>query len=392
MKKLLLSFFFFSSAFANQTFLIDPYYSPYMGSSNLLLGMESLIKLDDYAFPNKEEESIGKRWAELASFGALSILTTTAQHEVFGHGYRLRELGISPSGYSVTLWGGSTRFYLNDDFLVGNLLAVDVAGLEAESILANKTKMQWMGKGSIDGRSSLTYFLSQQSLFFYTLTTQLGRLKGSTPSDGNDVESYISLLNSVYPNSHIKMSDLTLWSIFNWLDPMSIYAWISWSHYIDEGTPWIFPSFQIGENVRYLPNIKIGYAPYAPESYFENFFSIDSRPLYFYLKGGKRSYGVGFAFEELLRFKKGSLGLHLDGWSQRKFVSKTTITEHNDGISPEAPKGRVLGLAASLTSRIQLYSSFNLFLEIGGKTKGYLPGYTLSSGLVIRGGITLTNY
>jgi hypothetical protein len=58
----------------------------------------------------------------------------------------------------------------------------------------------------------------------------------------------------------------------------------------------------------------------------------------------------------------------------------------------EAPSGMVWGGAASITSKIKLFSSLNLFLELGSKTKGYLPGYALSEGLVIRGGITLANY
>lgn len=392
--KLFFCVFFIVPIFADQIMLVDPYYSPYTGANDLLFAEWGLTKLEDYIHPDQGDStvSIMGRGLEQVIWASLNQVTSITQHEVFGHGYRLRELGVTPKKYVINLSGGSTYFRVKDSFLAGNMQAVVVAGLEAESILARTAKMDWMQKGSIDGRLAMTYFDAQQSLFFYTLITHLGRLEDNVRMPGNDVDAYEDLLNAIYPSSHMTIGQLSLWSAFNWLDPMTFYSLFSWFYYIAEGKPWAFPTIKLGEKIRYLPNVKIGYAPYGPEAYLENFFSIDSHPLYFYLKGGQRSAGTGLFYDYLIEKKQVSFGLHVDGWIQSHYISSGTVGDLDDGRSVAAPGGKVWGIAASIISRIRLYSSLRLFCELGGKTAGYLPGYSLSGGLVIRGGITLCDY
>lgn len=395
MYKFLLCWFFSVSIFADQTLLVDPYFSPYTGANDLFFVEWGLTKLEDYLYPkNKSDDtfSIIGRGVEQVAWATLNQVTSTTQHEVFGHGYRLRELGVTPEKYEITLSGGATYFNVSDSFLIGNMQAVVIAGLEAEAILAETIKMNWMQKGSIDGRLAMTYFQAQQSVFFYTLITHLGRLKDNTRTPGNDVDAYEDFLNAIYPSSHITIGNLTVWSAFNWLDPMTFYSLFSWFYYIAEGKPWDFPSFHLGEKIRYLPNVKIGYAPYGPEAYLENFFSIDNHPLYFYVKGGQRSLGTGLYYDHIIEKNRITLGLHTDGWVQSPYISSGTLGDFEEGKSVAAPSGKVWGISASVISRIRLYSSLQLFCELGGKTAGYLPGYSLSGGLVIRGGLTLCDY
>ena len=42
-----------------------------------------------------------------------------------------------------------------------------------------------------------------------------------------------------------------------------------------------------------------------------------------------------------------------------------------------------------MTGRLNFYKSASLFAEIGGKTKGYLPGYQLGAGVVARIGLAI---
>lgn len=394
MHKLIPFVFLIGPLFADQTLLIDPYFSPYTGANDLLFAEWGLTKLEDCFYSNQDDStlSIIGRGVEAVAWASLNQVVSITQHEVFGHGYRLRELGITPSKYEISLSGGATYFHVKDSFLAGNMQAVVVAGLEAESILARIAKMNWMQKGSIDGRLAMTYFQAQQSSFFYTVSTHLGRLKDNVKMPGNDIDAYEDFLNAIYPSSHMTIGQLTLWSAFNWLDPMTFYSLFSWFYYIAEGKAWDFPTIKLGEKIEYLPNVKIGYAPYGPEAYLENFFKINSRPLYFYVKGGQRSLGTGLFYDHLIEKKELSFGLHMDGWVQSRYLSSGTIEDFSKGRSVAAPGGKVWGLALSLVSQVRLFSALQLFCEIGGKTSGYLPGYSLSGGLVIRGGLTLCDY
>jgi len=378
---------------ATQTVMVDPHFSPYSGAANLMTAQDLLIMGEDRLFPGGGRDSTAKVWGRAAEqilfWSQLNTMTSVAQHEIFGHGYRLRELGVTPKKYTVTPWGGATYFDVKGSFKVGDMMAVVVAGLEAEAILARDLKMEWMHRGEIDGRLAMTYTQAEQSLFWYTLITQLGRLNNDEISEGNDIDAYIKLQNASYINDDLTMGQLTRWSIFNWLDPMTFYSYYAFFYYIAEGRAWNFPMISLGENIRYLPNAKIAYAPYAPEAYLENFFTIHGEPIYFYFKGGKRSFGTGFAYDHFFQGKRGTVGFRFDGWNQGVFVTPATLEELDEtgeAYRPSLNKRR-WGAALSVTSTLNLNRSIALYTEFGGKTSGYLPGYGLDKEVVGRIGL-----
>ncbi|NGX50556.1 MAG: hypothetical protein K1060chlam2_00402 [Chlamydiae bacterium] len=395
MRSLLFLLFFTATACASQKILYDRHFSPYAGSADLLFAQELLIWGEDALFDGSGRDTTTKVWGRAAEqllfWYNINLLASITQHEIFGHGYRLRELGVTPEKYQVTPWGGYTAFEVNDSFLMGELLAVDVAGLEAEGVIARDLKMQWIRRGEIDGRLGALYTQAEQSLFWYTLITQLGRLKGEEALEGNDVESYIAHHNASYPDHALTIGELTRWSVFNWLDPMTFYAYFAFFYYIAEGKSWSFPMIPLGDDLHYLPNIRIAYAPYSPEAYLENFFSIRGEPLYFYIKGGRKSFGVGVAYNRLIAGERGELGLRFDGWNQRVFLSSATVGDFLDGESVFRPvlERRRWGAAASLTMRLNLFSKVGLYSELGWKTSGYLSGYGLKKEVVGRVGITI---
>lgn len=398
-----LLFFITLSAFAQHTVMVDPYFSPYSGSANLLFVQELLIQGEDALFKNvgnrnSTKKVWGRTFEQLLFWYPINGLADVVQHEIFGHGYRFRELGYTPKKYKFSFsylsWGGATYFPDQevDSMQVGKMIAVVVAGLEAESIMARDLKMHWLAEGKIDGRISSCYTQAQQSLFWYTLITHLGKLKGDVPS-GNDIQAYMFYHNHSYRNGELTRGKLLRWASFNWLDPMTFYAYYSFFYYMAEGKPWNFPMISLGENLRYLPNIKIGYAPYAPEAYLENFFLYQNHPLYFYFKGGARSFGCGMAYDYLYTNRRGSVGFRFDGWNQSVFNTSVTIEElENTGSAfrPSLNKRR-WGAALSFTGKLNLFSKIALFGELGGKTSGYLPGYALNRALTARFGLTFGN-
>lgn len=383
--------------YSSQTIVYDIDFSPYSGSYNLLLGESALLAYRD-CFGTKDEENttlkiVGRVLEQGFVWDIINATTTVVQHEVFGHGYRLRSLNQKIFGYEIAPYEGGTFFQLDPSFKVGELLAVDVAGLEAEAILARRVKLHWISKGSIDGRLSTLYTGAEQSLFWYTLLTK-GQIDGGEEiAEGNDVKAYIDLLNAYYPDSDLTIGDLTRIAFINWADPMTFYAYFSWIYYVSLGKSWTFPMIRITDKIKYLPNALIGYAPYGVEGYFENFFSIEGRPLYIYFKGGKRSFGFGSEYHYLLTSSKGALGGKFDVWNQNRFLTSATIEDLAEGkdISSPALNTRTWGMAASLISRFYVSTNFGFFAELGGKTAGYLPGYSLSGGLVLRVGLSVKN-
>ena len=363
-----------TSAVATQTVMVDPYFSPYSGSANISTVENLLIMGEDQLFPSRGRNSTLKVWGRCAEqfllWNHIGMIASTAQHEIFGHGYRLRELGYPPNKYEVTPFGGATYFTVYDSFKVGEMLAVVVAGLEAEAIFSRDLKMEWMKRGEIDGRLSSTYTQAHHSVFWYTLITHLGRLNGENIKSGNDVDGYLQLQNASYIHDTLTMGQLTRWTIFNWLDPMTFYSGYAFIYYIAEGKPWKFPMIPIGENIRYLPNIKIEYAPYAPEAYLENFFVCNGNPLYIYLKGGKRSVGLGLSYDHLLGDQKGSMGFRFDGWNQREFISSATLRDLNETEYAYRKEldDRSWGAALSMRAKLYLNQNIDLFVELGGKT------------------------
>lgn len=378
---------------AEEMVVVDPYFSPYAGAPDLLTAHKGLELVSDHFQKDRKDTTMrvfSRAIEQILVWEPVNLTSSVIQHEVFGHGYRLRELGVKPNGYLIAPgWGWTSFEFDEDEFLLGEMLAVSVAGLEAEGILAQRMKMRFIGDGCIDGRLATLYTQAEQSLFWYTVITQLGRLRGETPDEGNDIDGYLELHNAAYPSQDLSIGELTTWAAFNWLDPMTFYAFFSWFYYIAEGCPLKFPMIPLSDSVRYLPNVRIGYAPYAPEAYLENYFQIDCKPLYFYLKGGPSSMGLGFSYDHLFCGDWGRIGLHFDAWRHETFMTAATMGDFLEWRNTAFPKEYVVGGALTLTAKFQLFKCVSLFLEGGGKTKGYLPGTQLDSGGIARIGIVI---
>lgn len=384
-----------SLAHANNTVLVDQYFSPYAGAANLLTAQNLLIQGTDALMQTKEPQSTtgwsitGRVFEQSLIWFPIGNLVAVTQHEVFGHGYRLRELGFTPTAYSISPFSGGTNFSAPGSTQAGKITAITVAGLEGEAVMAHDMKMAWLRSGEIDGRTAATYTQAAQSVFWYTLITK--QENTSTDSlNSNDVASYIYQLNKTYPGNHYSANSLYRTSTYNLADPMTYYAYYAFFYYMGTGQSWKFPMITIKDNIKYLPNLRVGYAPYAPETYFENFFLINGEPLYIYAKGGSRSYGAGAAYDKLWTYSKGNVGFKFDFWNQHQYLTSAT---YNDLLSSTGTaystqlKQRLWGAALSATGTMKMTHKVDLYGELGVKSSGYLPGYSLGNEIVARIGL-----
>lgn len=379
MKKILLTFFIPAFLLAGNTLVVDENLSPIAGAYDILYFHDSLCYWEDELLGEENKTNWIYRFGrlgELFLWNSLNTMISIGQHEFFGHGYRLRNAGAFGIKYKIGTRGGYTRppknFFVNKETAV----AIAAGGLEAEAILAHQMKKEWMQKRCIDGRQASLYAQAAHSLFWYTLGTVLSK---NEPSEGNDIILYLRGLHKLYPDYDISIHDVVDLTWFTWLDPMTFFAYYSMWHYISKGVPWRYPMIKISSRVEYLPNMRLGYGLYGPEIYFENYFLVGKSPFYLYIKRGDQVVGVGIEYDHLLPWQDLSFGIRLDGWRH---------TEEREVLHDGMPSEKV-GFAGSLICRTNIAASLGLFVEAGAKTDGYLPGYPLKQGVVLRFGLRL---
>ena len=264
--------------------LIDKDFSPVAMSQTLISGNYGFISLfgdnKDLTTPLKVLKGVG----ELSLSFLTSNVTLLLQHEVFGHGYRIRDIGskhveLADPAYSFDFLGGTgmTSFWRYPSLTVGQKLSIDIAGLEGEEILARDLKMKWLENQNVDARTALLYIRTR-------LATNLYAWLGSEESS-DDINNYLKGLNILYPTYPMSRSTLNRKLLWNLADPFLLYSILSIGKYLIEGKSLTPPliNFKV---LRWLPNLKVELAPYGLEYYLENYFIQNKKAFYIYAKMG----------------------------------------------------------------------------------------------------------
>ena len=222
--------------FANREskFIIDPKFSPYISSEDFITGYDLIERFDDKFVepkfaPNNWKCKIARASIYLLFWSPLSEYTITANHEVFGHGYRIRDIGrkyakvkkyrvYAPFPYAYG--GGYTMYNYNNNLTTSLQSAISIAGTESSSVFANRLILSWLANGKkLDGREFSLYTNSRHDLTNYILMTT------SKDSDGHDISTYIKMLNLTYPSDTLHRDDLKLAATVNLLDPFTFYSY-----------------------------------------------------------------------------------------------------------------------------------------------------------------------
>lgn len=387
--------------------LVDPHASPFMGSEWILTLHKSLEVREDAILPPPPKRGFFPglgRMAELGLFwGPLNIFADTVQHEVFGHGYRVRTLSDAkvvkysfgwPPPYGAG--GGSTSWASSTCVTIGQLQAVNIAGLEAENILARELKLKWIAEGAIEPRSSFLYNFAKLSPVIYSFSQPSYDIDELPVFQSHDIVAYLNTLDVLYPHDFLSLKALREAVLYNLLDPMLYYNIGAEWYYIFTGKKLKIPMIHIGK-LAWLPNISVQLAPYGLEYYLENYFLYKEAPFYTYIKGGAYSgmeyFGTGLRYDEMFSHENFSVGIRIDGWYQPNFLVDWTLEELSDHVRPLSSIVSSMtckwGVAASLVSRWRIRDTLTFFYsDLGYKTKGYLPGFSLQSSPVIRAGLS----
>lgn len=391
--------------FLSAELLVDNDFSPYMGSADLYFALETVQKAEDWLIPEGASErrptlSQFGRLGELVAYWFLNAYLDVAQHEIFGHGYRIRSLGKKKATvlqYIVSWSGGATGFEFSPNLTTGEFNAISGAGLEAEMIFSDYVKHKWIDKGYVDARQGALYNLGRLSPISYALIDRNSKIVPSTDVlEGHDIKSYAAGLNLLYPGLGMTQTKILQYSLLNLVDPTIYNTYWSYFRYFIWGknaSLWHIPFGQY----KYLPYLTMDLAPYGPETAIMNILKGEGRSFTFYVKGGRMMTtgygGFGIKVDPLIENHQASLGFIFDFWAQPNFLKTPSISKWMKDTPQETPiSGHTVGSHLGALVRVNLTKSkdYQFLLQGGYKTGGYLPGYSLSPSPYGRVGMRLT--
>lgn len=317
---------------------------------------------------------------------------TVFQHEVFGHGARLREYGFTKNRFYVGFPnGGGTAWYgIAPENRIKSLeeeIMIRLGGNESTMLLSSKIRNNWVQSGTIDIREAFLYARSFIGTSAYIRNTDV---ETATPS--NDIYSYykrVNQLNNVdLDETPFTIDYLKKRALINYLNPLQYYAiYTLVKDYIILGKEEVrLPMIPIGR-FQYLPLIRMGFTPFGTEMYIENFIRTDKSLNTIYLRIGDGIfhdfYGLGLKKTNILLKNRLKIDGEFDVWKQPKMdLGGETIQSVKAGV----------GAAVKLGLGIKLFDSPNaswFYGVFGYKSPGYLEGEFLKEGFFSRIGLML---
>lgn len=406
-----------SSPFDSFQFLCDRHFSPHAGGENLLSLHRGLERLEERS-PLKDQRGflpgLARASELILGWMPINYLTMVVQHEVFGHGYRVRDLGkgvASVSKYSFNVPppfgpGGAATYFIFKTMPSPTQSAVIAAGgVEATGILAHQLRMQWLDTGILPAQEASLYSFSQHDISHY-----ISSLHTSDPlfgeNTGHDIKSYLNFLHLSYPAGSLSIKELKRMSKIGYFDPFTYLASYSWIKHIITGQEIAIPMFTFGP-VAYLPSARLTLSPFGPQYTLDNYFKYHDVPTYVYVKEGRFAensfWGIGLFNASLFSHKAHAFGVRLDVWHQPKILNFKTWEKAFTGFlqkeipdlfseeelrhTPSMKPMRTLrfgGAGALIYNYAFFPDRLAMHIELGYKSSGYLSGESLREGLLAR--------
>lgn len=316
------------------------------------------------------------------------MLADLIQHEVFGHGARLREFGDDHATYELHLFPpygtGHGVTFSAIDVSQDERSAIDIAGIEAEGLLAQEIRLRSLESGFINYRDANLYFVGRLALTTYALRTHDLYAAG-----GNDIAGYISLVRE--RNPHVTLANIQANSLLNLADPLTL-AWFYQYFYRylycgEAETP--VPMLHVA-GIQYLPGFRVALTPFGYDYYLENMVVHANKVLVVSIGIGTADQGtsaiVKISAPNAWSNRLWTFGMDLDAWRQPPLDISSTLTS----LYATVPM-RTWDLGGLATANISYHvsSTFGLLLKGGYKTQGFVEGEALAAGPIIRAGIEL---
>jgi len=379
---------------------MDENLSSIMGAEDLSSIHEILFRYEQAHLPEQfsNEDDRGSRALGMLYRMGKSILFENiqegllilTQHEVFGHGARLREFGYQDARYQFHLvppygtGGGFTAWGSSPSFSNDQWTSIHIAGVESEAILADELRMRALERGSINYREAQLYFLEKLSLPYYAHITTSEDL---TSHNANDIASYINQVQS--RNSQVTLSRIKSNSLLNLIDPFTL-GWLYFYGYrylrnAQEETP--IPMFKVGR-WKYLPGFRFTLTPFGYEYCLETLLTDSGRVAEITTSMGSADNGTSVSIGLKTR-NIWTLGpVVLDGkillWHQ------PLLGLIDQGYSLiNSPASWSVGGLMTIGASVKISTGSALTIDAGYKSMGFAEGEILNSGPIFRAGIIL---
>lgn len=187
------------------------------------------------------------------------------------------------------MFSGVTKFKGDlYNFPTQKTIAIDVAGIQADHLLAENIKARYLEFNNINPTYGIGYFFAQEE--------QLSYIASSIDEAGDDISAYIKDINALYNTNYLNKSKLKSYSILDYFDP---FLWYSSYAYIMNTNIGV-PMFKITKDIEYLPATRAVLATYGLERKLVNHFRFK----------GKQYVKLSMSYGKNLNYKSYAIGMN----------------------------------------------------------------------------------
>jgi hypothetical protein len=384
-------------------FIFDHYWSPHSSSSILISSRALLNEAEDFVFRAKHAQySVGGRIATTVLNTVLNCFLVVVNHEVHGHGFRARSLGITISRYSFSLNGGATHYYLQPLLTpYDERLLVTMGGIEANNVLAQQLLFKSFRELSLDRRTYDLLLSAYWDLPGYVLLTHFSDTARNSP--GNDISCYIKEINHKHSTNGIDTDKMVQGILVYLCNPvLYISLWTQLDDLFTRKDSFRIPHLKLG-HTNYMPLIRMGLTPFGLVYYLENYIGHGNKTFLVSISGGHSPYytrgygGIQLQTDELWTYKNYGLDVIGNLWCQPKMQLRINgqiegencwdrlMRIHSNQIEDKNYWGGLVGI----NNKFRFGKLIALNASISYKTAGFIEGIVANSGFIVSAGFSL---
>ena len=299
-------------------------------------------------------------------------------HEVFGHGGRLREFFDGDISYELPppppygRGGGATFFEFSRTPTVEEVLAVTVGGMEANYLVARAIAQDALTDGRWNYRDAIRYYYSEYDTINYIRSVK------PLEEEGHDVGDFVRIYNNVATRAGektISARQLRRNVLVSFANPVIAYSYYStFISYVWQGrTTAPVPMIHFGAT-RYLPMVHFRLTSFGPEFVLDNAFVRNGRFVDVTVTSGQtvgaRTWSIGALATRVAVVRQWTIGGEATIWRRPEWGEQFAVT-------------------TSRTVATRGAQAVAFVAEGGFKTDGFAAGDRLHEGAFLRVGAAL---